>query len=347
LLTGVDLTGIGLLAATGLRARIAATPLATVTELIFETFGRRKGSPSQWLARLRTAFGTSEVATGALAPVCGPDGPPFIPDCLLPRPEAPFPSFADELDRVAAVSSADLMAELETAEFRRSAWSVVAEAPDRWLDAYLVALRIAWECIQPWWERATPLLEREAERMGAALAWGSLGEQLAQLYPDRRISDDSGRHRPWYSPTALAPDLVLAPMVVGPGGSLVGTEGDRIHYLGYPLPGAHRLIAGTGPHSNATPLDELLGAPRADILRRLDRPMSAGGLADELLFTPSAISHHLKALERTGLVVRERNGQRVVVHRSARGTALLFIYEAWGRTAKRRTTQRHVSPQFH
>ena len=330
------LTGVGLLAATGQRARIAATPLATVTELIFETFGRRKGSPSQWLTRLRTAFGASDIATGALAPVCGPDGPPFIPDCLLPRPEAPFPSFAAELDQVAAVSSDDLMAELEAAGFRGSAWSVAAEAPEAWLDAYRLALRLAWECIQPWWERAAPLLEREAERMGAALAWGSLGEQLTQLYPDQRVSG----HRTWCSPTALAPDLVLAPMVVGPGGSLVGTDGDRIHYLGYPLPGAHRLIAGTGPHPNATPLDELLGTPRADILRRLDRPMSAGGLADELLFTPSAISHHLKALERTGLVVRERDGQRVLVHRSARGTALLHLYEAWGRTARRRTNRR-------
>lgn len=340
MLTGVDLTGVGLLAATGQQARIAATPLATVTELIFETFGRSKGSPSQWLTRLRAAFGTCDIATVALAPVCGPAGPPFIPDCLMPRPEAPFPSFVDELDQVAAVSSDELLAELEAAEFRGSAWSVAAEAPDRWLDAYLVALRLAWECIQPWWEGAAPLLEREAERMGAALAWGSLGEQLAQLYPDYRISGDGRRHRPWYAPTALAPDLVLAPMVVGPGGSLVGTDADRIHYLGYPLPGAHRLIAGNGPHPNATPLDELLGTPRADILRRLDRPMSAGGLADELLFTPSAISHHLKALERTGLVVRERNGQRVLVHRSARGTALLHIYEAWGHTARRRRLAR-------
>ncbi|TCO62164.1 helix-turn-helix domain-containing protein [Actinocrispum wychmicini] len=341
MLTGVDIKGLGLLAAAGQQARVAAMPLATVTELVFETFGRRKGSPSQWLTRLRTAFRTCDIATGALAPVCGPDGPPFIPDCLMPRPEAPFPAFADELDQVAAVSSDDLMAELEAAEFRGSAWSVAAEAPDRWLDAYLLALGLAWECVQPWWERAAPLLEREAERMAAALAWGSLGEQLARLYPDYRISGD-GLNRPGYSPTALAPDLVLAPMVVGPGGSLVGTDRDRVHYLGYPLPGAHRLIEGNGPHPHATSLDELLGAPRADILRRLDRPVCAGGLADELLFTPSAISHHLKALERTGLVVRERDGQRVLVHRSARGTALLHIFEAWGCTARRASSTRRV-----
>jgi DNA-binding MarR family transcriptional regulator len=33
------------------------------------------------------------------------------------------------------------------------------------------------------------------------------------------------------------------------------------------------------------------------------------------------------SLERAGLVLRERSGRRVVVHRTARGTALVNLYD--------------------
>jgi DNA-binding transcriptional ArsR family regulator len=328
LLAGIDLTRVGLSADRGQQARLAATPLATVTELIFEVFGRPKGSPAPWPNAVREALEPHDMVTVALAPVCGPGGPPFIPDCLLPRPETVFPSFDDELDRVAAVSADELVAELESADLLASAWEIASKAPRRWLDAYLLAIRLAWIGVRPWWERAAPLIEREVERVGVALASRSVNKLVSDLYPPGRADHDRGRSLPWEPPTALAPDLVLVPMVVGPGGSLVGTDGERICYLGYPLPGAHRLVTQDRPRRAGRALDALLGAPRADILRRLDRPATAGQLADELLFTPAAISHHLKALERAGLAMRERFGQRVLVHRSARGTALLHIYEA-------------------
>lgn len=87
----------------------------------------------------------------------------------------------------------------------------------------------------------------------------------------------------------------------------------------------------TGPLSSrsdhATGLDALIGAPRAEILRRLDAVLTAGELARNMLYTPSVITHHLTAMERAGLVTRERRGRQVLVHRSPRGTSLLRLYE--------------------
>jgi hypothetical protein len=38
-------------------------------------------------------------------------------------------------------------------------------------------------------------------------------------------------------------------------------------------------------------------------------------------------SHHLTVLEHAGLARRERRGRQVIVHRTARGTDLLHLYE--------------------
>ena len=70
-------------------------------------------------------------------------------------------------------------------------------------------------------------------------------------------------------------------------------------------------------------LEALLGPQRARVLRELERPQSVGGLAKALIAVPSAATHHVGALEAAGLVVRERDGRRVIVHRTARGSRLV------------------------
>jgi DNA-binding transcriptional ArsR family regulator len=75
-------------------------------------------------------------------------------------------------------------------------------------------------------------------------------------------------------------------------------------------------------------LDALLGRPRALVLRHLDRPATVGSIAAALYAVPSAASYHITALAAAGLVARERRGQYVLVHRTAKGTALLALYES-------------------
>jgi DNA-binding transcriptional ArsR family regulator len=113
-------------------------------------------------------------------------------------------------------------------------------------------------------------------------------------------------------------------MLSGPGAAHVWyVEGELTHVV-YPVCDAWRLLDETAPPPAA--LDALIGTQRSRILRFLDRPATAGRLAEALLAVPSAASHHLAILERAGLVARERQGRRVLVHRTARGTDLLALY---------------------
>jgi len=89
----------------------------------------------------------------------------------------------------------------------------------------------------------------------------------------------------------------------------------------------------------AIPLEALLGQPRTALLRELDRPVTAGRLAHLLHFTPSGLTHHLRALERAGLVRRERRGREVLVQRTGRGARLLALYEP----AAMKSAARHAS----
>jgi len=74
-------------------------------------------------------------------------------------------------------------------------------------------------------------------------------------------------------------------------------------------------------------LQALLGEPRAALLRALDRAETVGDLAERLWIVPSGITHHLDVLEPAGLVVRERRGRCVLVHRTVLGTRLLALYD--------------------
>jgi len=78
--------------------------------------------------------------------------------------------------------------------------------------------------------------------------------------------------------------------------------------------------------SHTSSLEALLGMPRAALLRALDRPATAGELAARLSLAPSGITHHMQVLEPAGLVMRERRGQYVSVHRTPRGSRLVELF---------------------
>jgi DNA-binding MarR family transcriptional regulator len=97
--------------------------------------------------------------------------------------------------------------------------------------------------------------------------------------------------------------------------------------IGYPVP----VLTGLGVDEAPAPaLEDLLGIPRAQILRALDCPTSIGRLAEALRAVPSAATHHVGALEAAGLVSRDRCGRQVLVHLTARGRSLLELYEEVG-----------------
>jgi DNA-binding transcriptional ArsR family regulator len=65
-------------------------------------------------------------------------------------------------------------------------------------------------------------------------------------------------------------------------------------------------------------LASLLGRRRAQVLFQLDRPASTLELAQRM----GSVSEHLAVLRRAGLVMRRREGRRVIYARTARGDDL-------------------------
>jgi DNA-binding MarR family transcriptional regulator len=78
----------------------------------------------------------------------------------------------------------------------------------------------------------------------------------------------------------------------------------------------------------ATQLESLLGPQRAAVLRCLDDAATCGAIAESLFMAPGGVTHHLRVLEAAGLVTRTRRGRHVVVERTAKGCAIIALYQA-------------------
>ncbi len=71
------------------------------------------------------------------------------------------------------------------------------------------------------------------------------------------------------------------------------------------------------------PVAQLIGASRAELLRMLDRPMTTMDIAAALRLAPSTASRHATVLREAGLLLSERQGVRVLHHRTRLGRAVL------------------------
>jgi DNA-binding transcriptional ArsR family regulator len=246
--------------------------------------------------------------------------PVFVPDCIAHDPEWGDVSPEEELERVRTATPDDLLAELDVAgpDGETEPWRSVRRNPRAFLARHHRALDRTWAAIEPFWARAAGGLEREVTRASMAIARGAVGELLL----DQRRAVRAG------AACDLRVDergITLIPQLAGPQRrDLRRRDGDVLTHIAYPVPGAARIVS-EDPVPDS--LEALLGPQRTAILRRLDRPRTAGELADLLFAVPSAATHHVDALQSAGLVSRERRGRHVLVHRTARGTELLALYE--------------------
>ncbi|WP_329042801.1 helix-turn-helix domain-containing protein [Streptomyces sp. NBC_00178] len=71
------------------------------------------------------------------------------------------------------------------------------------------------------------------------------------------------------------------------------------------------------------PVAQLIGASRAELLRMLDRPMTTMDIAAALRLAPSTASRHATVLREAGLLLSQRQGVRVLHHRTRLGRAVL------------------------
>jgi DNA-binding transcriptional ArsR family regulator len=307
--------------------RVAVTPGPSLCALAADIAGANRGSPREWVTAARAQLEPGDLAV--LRPMGAPSGS-FTPGRVAIIGTDDTDGIEDDLERIATLPIEYLLDDIAFAygPSPPPPWDVVARNPRRWLVRYARALGRIWRGMREPWAAAAGLMEREVERVETAANNGALPELMGTLHHRARV-----RNGVWELADADSLSLhlserglVVTPLLGGPGTARATYNEELIlRAIVYPLPGAHRLLEGDLlPPAQA--LESLLGAQRAHILRLLDRPRSPGELANAMLTVPSAATHHLRALEAAGLVVRERAGKNVMVHRTSRGAALLALY---------------------
>jgi len=307
--------------------RVEISPAPSLFALAADAVGANRGAPPSWLKRVRAGLDRTDLA--ALSPLAARPGE-FVPASVMPRRAPTVEALAEELDRIAELPAEVVLDDISFACGDRpdGAWGVVARDPRRWLPRYAAALRRAWMGVADQWAAAAELLDREVSRVGSASVRGAIAELVGGLHPRARVVDGK-----WKLPDPdlrelrlPAEGLTLIPILGGPESAGAGLHADgTLDWIAHPLADAWRDPADR--ERRAAALDALVGQQRARLLRALERPRTIGRLAETLVAVPSAATHHVTAMEAAGLVVRERQGRSVVVHRTERGTRLVELYD--------------------
>lgn len=326
-------TGVDYARETDLRGRelrVAASPFFSLFMAVRDAAGaERSGTPEPWCEAIRMHLTRADYEV--LAPLVISQRT-SVPDAILPCPDAPGETLKESFERIVAAEDS-LVRQIHAcaAQGPTGDWRQAARDPQRWVRGFILAMARAWSGFRPVWQQAQPRLAAEAERITAASERDAQLDVLGRLLPHGRVVDarweiercDSER-----VPFRLAESgLTLIPLVAGPRASLVGNVDGTLWDIGYPLRPPATAAAPRPIAQEPASLEALLGIPRARILRELERPSTNNGIAAVLQTVPSAATHHLSALEAAGLVSRRRSGRTLVVSRTARGDALLALYD--------------------
>jgi len=322
----------------GVILRPLVSPLPTLLEgvrdlvtdrppAILSHAGRRRARAQLRAADLRALSPFRE-----LGPAPGAAGQPN--EVAEPTPGA---TLDEELGRIAAIAPERLAERIESGDRHgrpTASWRSVQRDPDRWLADYVAALRRFWLLLAPWWRMNAGRIDREVERLETARAHRASRDLITQLGAPGRLEvvrERPGdlRARRWLLPSHTDSSgvlyagrtLDLVPLAsASAGAGWADDDADLLLSIRYPAP----------PCDAAAPssLEALLGRERALLLRALERPKTAGRLAERVFLSPSGLTHHAGALEAAGLVARTRTGRHVVVRRTARAERLLGLYGA-------------------
>jgi DNA-binding transcriptional ArsR family regulator len=303
--------------------RIAAAPVHSLLMAMRDAAGaERAGTPEAWRRVIRTHLRERDYEV--LAPLSTPR-PTLVPSALVPFPGPESQTLRDGLEQLVAGEDA-LRGEIEACMVSGDAgdWSGPARDPHRWVRGLALALTRAWAGFRPIWQVRQEQLAAEVDRVTAAAARGAHLHALGDLITCAHVREDRWVFEwPGAQDMRLAvPDdgLTLVPLVAGSRASIVDVDGRVVRLVGYPLR--------TRPRDPEPTLHALLGIPRARILRELDAPATNNRLAAVLQTVPSAATHHVSALAAAGLVVRDRSNGSLLVRRTARGDALVALYDA-------------------
>jgi hypothetical protein len=313
---------------TELDIKVSVAPYFSILAMLSDAVaGMRRGLPAPLRRNIWDSLrGSSRTA---VAPI-GTPGQSILPDCvvpLMPRSDIGWQAFVDHMrssSRQSVVESIEREFNNEIPEH----WAAAAENPRKWMTRFADAIvDSAGQTVQPLLARATPIIDREMERVGRAAVHDGVDLLLNNLCP--RLSSSDG-HLKFFdiqpgSYELAGRSLVLVPMLAGDQLLLSNVDCPDVVWIGYPLPGAGQLWQAPPPIEDTDTLGLLMGVPRAAILRFLSRPSTMGEVAVGLQFAPNTITFHCNHLERTGLVARERHGKQVQISRTDRADQLIDL----------------------
>jgi hypothetical protein len=308
--------------------RVALDPYTSVLALVTDALGRQRGAPQAWRRRIRAALSPRSAA--AVLHVIAPQYS-VLPDCTTPLNPVREMSVGDQVDWLHALPDTDLLGDLHTVFGGQPPphWRNALRRPRAWLDDYARVMSEAWSAIEPLWAGAQPLLDREVERVGAAVVRGGLGLVLDRLHPASRFADGvlTIRDPEPARFTQGGRPLVLVPMVSGQQSLICNLERSDAVWIGYPLPGLHeRSRPRDAPPPPGDLLTSVLGPVRAQVLRAAHRPVTMSDLAQATCLVPSAVTYQCGRLAAAGLIRREQQGRQVWITRTSRGAELIALF---------------------
>jgi DNA-binding transcriptional ArsR family regulator len=274
-----------------------------------------------WLRATRAAFETLD--TRLLLAIIGPTR--ALPDFLTPRPTVFAPAFEDELAIARSTPAADVALDLRDTCRPDPLPDVWREDPVTIRDRLCDELERYWQLIvEPVWPQLRLVLEADATYRARRLASGGFNELFADLHPNLRFKDGVLTIREMlgrWDADAAGRGLLLVPsaFTIKPVPPMSAHEPPA---LSYPSRGIGTLWAPASAPDD-TVLAELLGRPRATLVRMLEEPLPTVELARRLAVTPGAVSQHLQVLHAGGLVHRARDGRTVLYRRSPLGDQLV------------------------
>src|SRR5215210_235908 len=301
--------------------RVAAAPVHSLVMALRDAAGaERAATPETWRRVIRARLSPGDYAV--MAPLSTPR-PTMMPSALVPLPGPAEQTIKDGIEQLIA-SEDVLAAEIEDCRLSGAGdWSQAAHDPHRWVRGLALALSRAWTGFLPIWKLREEQLAAELDRVRSAAQRGAHLQVLGDLIPCGHARDDRWVLE-WPGAQDLHLDLppegvVIVPLVSGSRASIVDVDGATLRLVGYPLR--------ADGHAGEPALESLIGASRARILRELDEPATNNRLAAALQTVPSAATHHVSALAAAGLVVRDRSNGSLKVRRTARGDALIALYD--------------------
>ena len=272
------------------------------------------------------------------------NGLPYSPEFLIPAPAGRRPSLADGLAQVRATPAPAVRASLGRV-FADGPWPAsaldLARRPAESLARIAAELAECHErLVLPHWDRIRSVLDADIAYRTGLLADGGARALFGDISPELHwtgealvLCDPGGEGPVIHVP--LAPDgLVLMPSVFNWPDVSARRETSTQTTLMYPARGVATVWQAlpawppSAAAADGSAVAELLGTARARLLDMLRSPATTTALAQQLGVTPSAVSQHLAALHRGGLIERQRSGRSVLYATTDLGLALLGPYSA-------------------